>query len=258
MKHKFFARLGAALLAAVLLLGALASPLAPLPAAVAAEEGFSVTFAGNYAKVGQPMTLKVENAASSAITYSWAVDGKTVGTGSSYTPTENDLMKWISVTVKCGSESAEAEMFFSELPVVYINTEGGAPIVSKEDYIDAELIIQGNETYNSKTTKLYNGVTEIRGRGNSTWNQPNKPYRLKLDKKTDLFGMGKSKHWVLLANYLDESLLRNTLAYDLSGAMVHRVCGRDPQRRFRGQLPVLRERPCGHQPRGCLRLGGLC
>ena len=153
MKHKFFARLGAALLAAVLLLGALASPLAPLPAAVAVEgEGLSVTFAGNYAKVGQPMTLKVENAASSAITYSWAVDGKTVGTGSSSAPTENDLMKWISVTVQCGGDTAEARMFFSELPVVYINTEGGAPIVSKENYIDAELIIQGNETYNSKTT----------------------------------------------------------------------------------------------------------
>ena len=220
MKHKFFARLGAALLAAVLLLGALASPLAPLPAAVAVEgEGLSVTFAGNYAKVGQPMTLKVENAASSAITYSWAVDGKTVGTGSSYTPTENDLMKWISVTVKCGSETAEAEMFFSELPVVYINTEGGQAITSKEKYIDAELVIQGNETYNSKTTKLYSGATEIRGRGNSTWSQPKKPYRLKLDKKTDLLGMGKSKHWVLLANYLDESLQRNALAYNLSGAM---------------------------------------
>ena len=220
MKHKFLARLGAALLAAVLLLGALASPLAPLPAAAAEEgEGFSVAFAGNYAKVGQPMTVEVENAASSAITYSWTVDGKTVGTGSSYTPTENDLMKWISVTVKCGGDTAEARMFFSELPVVYINTEGGAPIVSKENYIDAELIIQGNETYNSKTTKLYNGVTEIRGRGNSTWSQPKKPYRLKLDKKTDVFGMGKSKHWVLLANYMDETLLRNTLAYDLSGAM---------------------------------------
>ena len=37
MKHKLFERLGAVLLAAVLLLGALASPLAALPAGAAVE-----------------------------------------------------------------------------------------------------------------------------------------------------------------------------------------------------------------------------
>ena len=224
MKHKFLEKVGAALLSGVMMFGTLAGTLAPLTTVSAVEmaaqsEGFSVAFSGTYAKVGQPMTVEVENAASDAVTYSWKVGGEEVGTDASYTPTENDLMKWIAVTVTCGSEIARAEMFFSELPVVYINTEGGQAITSKEKYIDAELVIQGNETYNSKTTKLYSGATEIRGRGNSTWGQPKKPYRLKLDKKTDLLGMGKSKHWVLLANYLDESLQRNALAYNLSGAM---------------------------------------
>ena len=222
MKQKFFKKLGAALLTGVMLLSTLSGSLAPLTAAaveLAAESGeFRVAFAGNYAKVGQPMTLEVENA-SGDVTYRWTVDGRQVSTDPTYTPTEDDLMKWIAVTVTSGGTSAGAEMFFSELPVVYINTEGGQAITSKEKYIDAELIVQGNETYNSKTTKLYNGATEIRGRGNSTWSQPKKPYRLKLDKKTDLLGMGKSKHWVLLANYMDESLQRNTLAYNLSGAM---------------------------------------
>ena len=207
-------KLGAVLIACILLFGTLAGVVTP----AAAAEGFSVTFADPYAKVGQPINLQVENA-SADVTYSWTVDGKSVGQGATYTPTESDLMKWIAVTVNSGSETAYAQMFFSELPVVYINTEGGQAITSKEKYIDATLTVQGNETYNSKTTKLYNGATEIRGRGNSTWSQPKKPYRLKLDKKTDLLGMGKSKHWVLLANYLDESLLRNTLAYNLSGAM---------------------------------------
>ena len=222
MKKKMIKRVGAALLSGAMLLGTLpATRLLPVAAAVetAAEtEGFSVAFAGNYAKVGEPMTLEVEGA-SGDIAYKWTVDGKEVGTDASYTPTEDDLMKWIAVIVTSGTDKAEVTMFFSELPVVYINTEGGQAITSKEKYIDAELIIQGNETYNSKTTKLYNGATEIRGRGNSTWSQPKKPYRLKLDKKTDLLGMGKSKHWVLLANYLDESLQRNALAYNLSGSM---------------------------------------
>lgn len=46
-----------------------------------------------------------------------------------------------------------------------------------------------------------------------------KPYKLKLGSSTDLFGMGSSKHWVLLANYNENSLLRNKVSYDLSGKM---------------------------------------
>ena len=215
MNRKIWKRLGTDILAFVMLLGMLPGTLT-----VSAEEGvaFSASFAGPYAKVGRPLTVEVTGA-SGTVTYSWTVDGSIVSTDASYTPTEDDLMKWIAVTVKSGSDTAELEMFFSELPVVYINTEDGQAITSKEYYINADLIIQGNEMYNSGTTTLYSGLTEIRGRGNSTWAQPKKPYRLKLDKKTDLFGMGKSKHWVLLANYLDESLQRNTLAYNLSGAM---------------------------------------
>ena len=223
MKKKISQRLGSAIMASVLLLSILLGCIPALLFAAAAEshrsEVLSVSFSEDYAVVGKSLSAEIAGADSANITYNWTVDGETVSTTSSYTPKKEDLMKWIVVTVACDAETAETQMFFSELPVVYINTENGAAITSKEKYIDAELIIQGNETYNSKTTKLYNGVTEIRGRGNSTWAQPKKPYRLKLDKKTDLFGMGKSKHWVLLANYMDESLQRNTLAYNLSGAM---------------------------------------
>lgn len=59
----------------------------------------------------------------------------------------------------------------------------------------------------------------IRGRGNSTWMNDKKPYKIKLDKKADLFGMGANKHWVLLANYYDNSLLRNRLTYYLARKM---------------------------------------
>ncbi|MDO4859442.1 MAG: hypothetical protein Q4A48_00270 [Bacillota bacterium] len=34
----------------------------------------------------------------------------------------------------------------------------------------------------------------IRGRGNSTWKGAKRPFRLKLDKKADLLGMGTNKH----------------------------------------------------------------
>ena len=73
-------------------------------------------------------------------------------------------------------------------------------------------------------TVIYdNKLTQIKGRGNSTWLQDKKPYQIKLDKKTDLLETGKdenrAKTWVLLANASDDSLLRNTIVYDLSVAM---------------------------------------
>lgn len=59
----------------------------------------------------------------------------------------------------------------------------------------------------------------IRGRGNSTWSVDKKPYKFKLDKKQDLLGMGKNKHWVLLANYYDITMLRNKLTYWLGAQL---------------------------------------
>ena len=54
----------------------------------------------------------------------------------------------------------------------------------------------------------------IRGRGNTTWYFcDKKPYKFKLDKKADLLGMGKNKHWALIANDMDASLIRNRIAY---------------------------------------------
>ena len=57
---------------------------------------------------------------------------------------------------------------------------------------------------------------EIKGRGNSTWRGPKKPYQIKFGKKTDLFGMGATKKWVLLANINDSSQLRNEVALSLA------------------------------------------
>ena len=178
-------------------------------------EEIAVSFNSNYAEVGQELSVTVTGA--TEVSYSWYVDGVLVSNEAAYTPAESDLESWIEVVVNDGTNEASAELYCSKLPVVYIDT-GGQEIVSKEEYIDATIKIQGNAEY-SDSGVLYEGATEIRGRGNSTWGLPKKPYRLKLDKKTNVFGMGKSKHWVMLANYLDESLMRNTLAYDLSGEM---------------------------------------
>lgn len=58
----------------------------------------------------------------------------------------------------------------------------------------------------------------IKGRGNTTWKWAKKPYKLKLEKKTKLLELGakKSKHWVLLANFMDKTMMRNRVAMALS------------------------------------------
>ena len=59
----------------------------------------------------------------------------------------------------------------------------------------------------------------IRGRGNSTWNESKKPFKIKLDKKADLFGLGKNKHWVLVANAKDSTLLKDRITAWLGDEM---------------------------------------
>lgn len=75
---------------------------------------------------------------------------------------------------------------------------------------------KGTKYPGNSATFAVNGETfefsnvEIRGRGNTTWGEnPKKPFQIKFDEKVNLFGMGKAKTWVLLANYLDYSHLRN-------------------------------------------------
>lgn len=67
---------------------------------------------------------------------------------------------------------------------------------------------------------LYDGaLTHIKGRGNATFVLNKKPYQIKLEKGTDLCGMGKAKTWILLAEYRDNSLLRNRIAFDMARAV---------------------------------------
>ena len=72
----------------------------------------------------------------------------------------------------------------------------------------ASVKIRGNEKYEG----LAASSCEIRGRGNTTWGWPKKPYLIKLDEKQHVFGMHKHKRWVLLANFMDRTLMRNLVS----------------------------------------------
>jgi hypothetical protein len=104
------------------------------------------------------------------------------------------------------------------LPELRITTRDAAPILSKEIYVEATFLLT-NPALSNEPVAL-NG--KIRGRGHSTWDQPKKPYKVQFSndasyaKVNDFLGMRKNRNWVLLADYLDRSLLRNKLALSLA------------------------------------------
>lgn len=128
--------------------------------------------------------------------------------------TNNDFTKPITYTVTAedGSEKKyliKVEISFKpDIPQLYITTENEVDINSKATYVKATLKINGLGMYDD-----YEGTMSIKGRGNSTWNKPKKPYRLKLDSKASLFGLSAEKDWILLANYVDHTLMLSAVAF---------------------------------------------
>lgn len=138
------------------------------------------------------------------------------GTEQESSVTVNDFSS--PVVYKAVSAQGKEEIYtitlsYSGLPVVIINTPNQTTIPSKhEDWLEETTIT----ILNPDGTEDYSGTTSIRGRGNSTWGYPKKPYALKLDEKAEILGMPKHKRWVLLANWMDRTLLRNRVAFQIA------------------------------------------
>ncbi|MBQ7010745.1 MAG: CotH kinase family protein [Clostridia bacterium] len=116
----------------------------------------------------------------------------------------------------------------TKVPVIHIDTDDGQQIVNKTTYSRCNIRFELNDIfseYENTYTDENGGRADIRCRGNSSFTEAdmrakNKySYRIKLDTAADLFGLGESKHWYLIANWFDVSALRNKLAYDFSGAL---------------------------------------
>ena len=119
-----------------------------------------------------------------------------------------------------GRESGILKFYQSaNMPTLYIETASGS--------MDAIYADKEHEEIASIT--LYSPTGEIeyadrscllKGRGNSTWRVPKKPFLLRLSDAAGLLGMAEDTDWVLLANSHDESNLHNKLLLDLAD----RVC----------------------------------
>ena len=99
-------------------------------------------------------------------------------------------------------------------PKLYIDTSN-VPINSKDDYVTGFITLEEADENGNYQASLNRVAMKIRGRGNSTWGMPKKPYKVKFNSKTSLFGERAQKDWVLLANYADHTLVRDYLAKTL-------------------------------------------
>ena len=131
--------------------------------------------------------------------------------------TELDCTKPLSIEITGLNYSSTYELrvkSFTGLPIVYIDTENKTAITSKDDYVKGTIrIVEDIETRGAGD--VFESAMKIKGRGNSTWGLPKKPYKIKFDEKTSLLGEPADKEWVLLANYTDKTSLRNETAFDM-------------------------------------------
>lgn len=150
------------------------------------------------------------------VSFQWVVTnaatGKTVKTTSSDdgTLTLTSSMNNCLITLKVDGYD-DIVYYNSSIPTICINSDVGYYELNKGSYSTATMTVYTSEKYPSTR---YDNDIQIKLRGNSTAYASKRPFRLKLAKKTDMFDMGESKHWVLLANAYDRSNLRNKLSYD--------------------------------------------
>jgi len=122
------------------------------------------------------------------------------------------------VEFKKGTEKTTYTFYKADsLSAVYINTSIGInnfKVKQQKDNFTKVSIVNKDGSYEYQDTALT--VTESKVRGNTTQDSYKKPYQIKFSEKHDLFGLGKAKTWILLANYLDQSYLRNATMFELA------------------------------------------
>lgn len=100
-----------------------------------------------------------------------------------------------------------------DIPTVYITTADSVAITSRDHWLTGSrmqiVMPDGSVAYDASDVS-------VRARGNSTFGKPKKPYAIKLGKKFPILGMTANKRWVMLANFMDHSMLRNMLALSIA------------------------------------------
>ncbi len=178
-----------------------------------------IYFITEYIEPGKPVEV---GGVTDGVELVWTIENYATGktrteTTSSPSLTLTEADEESLVTVSCDG-CKDIEMYYSSLPIIYMTSKTRYRAVGRE-YTETEMKLCASGEY---ADMLYDGKAEIRLRGNSTAGFEKRPFKVKLDKKSNLLGIddeGASKHWCLLANAVDLTLMRNKLLMDFSGAI---------------------------------------
>lgn len=132
----------------------------------------------------------------------------------------------LTLLLSCTDEPYEgtpADVPRTGLPFVCLSTPGGTEITRNN--MDGVLVVMTN----ANGEKALSSNASVKGRGNTSWIAPKKPYAITFYEAHSPLGLPSGQDWVLLANYHDPSLMRNGLAFYLGGmvggnADVPRTC----------------------------------
>lgn len=114
-----------------------------------------------------------------------------------------------------GTSLGVQELTFLEsknLATMYIETVSGSVEQIHADKTikeAAELVLMNVDG----TTDYTGNIEYIKTRGNSTFGFEKKPYQIKLKKDRMLLGMPEASRWILLANAVDDTLIKNELVF---------------------------------------------
>lgn len=116
-------------------------------------------------------------------------------------------------TAEASSSDQVSSSPYGRLPALYLTTNNGKQVTSKTDYLAGTFAVQiGEGTLYSPSLSVSKMPMQIKGRGMSSWEWPKKPYRIKLETKTALFGLPEAKDWILRPSYSDKALIRDHIA----------------------------------------------
>lgn len=116
----------------------------------------------------------------------------------------------LSALTACSSEMyeiPEEDLPPTSLPTMRLLTPEGSPI-------DRSLMENIGMVVSDATGRtIYTNTVMAKGRGNTSWIRPKKPYTLLIPNEDTLLNLPPGNNRVLLANYDDLSLIRNDLAF---------------------------------------------
>ena len=134
-----------------------------------------------------------------------SITGISIGNGESMTITDSDGKTYILNFMQSSLRSVSITLSGTDLQTIAAGSKDVKYEGNTISFIDNDL------------TKVSYSNTEVKGRGDSTWQYKDKlPFQIKLNKKQSVFGMDKAKKWVLLANAYDDTLSRNAIAYTIA------------------------------------------